>query len=319
VAVGDFNGDGKPDLAVANFNSANVTILLGDGSGGFAASSVGAGDGPFSVAVGDFNGDGKPDLAVANRSSDNVTILLNTCTANTPPSRSGATISRQQGAAGTVSTIATVNDAQDPAGNLAVAVASVPTTLSVSGLTNTNGTVTATVAAACTATLGNNPVALQVTDSGGLTGMGNLTVNVTKSNAPVITLQPAMSPFPNDHKYRTVTTTQLVQSVSDDCDSSLVNSVVIEKVTSDEPDNAPGDSDGNTTNDIVIATNCKSVQLRAGRDGKKNGRVYTVKLRVGDASGNTTRQDAKVAVPLSQSGAPAVEDAVALTVNSACQ
>src|SRR5262249_42489228 len=35
VAVGDFNGDGKPDLALANFVSDNVTILLGDGSGGF--------------------------------------------------------------------------------------------------------------------------------------------------------------------------------------------------------------------------------------------------------------------------------------------
>jgi hypothetical protein len=61
------------------------------------------------------------------------------------------------------------------------------------------------------------------------------------------------------------------------------------------------------------------VQLRAERDDEKNGRVYTVTLRVGDTSGNTTRQNAKVTVPLNQSGAPAVEDAVALTVNSACQ
>ena len=79
VAVGDFNGDGKPDLAVANSSDNNVTILLGDGKGGFsqpAASPVGVGNGPDSVAVGDFNGDGKLDLAVANLFSDNVTILL---------------------------------------------------------------------------------------------------------------------------------------------------------------------------------------------------------------------------------------------------
>ena len=79
VAVGDFNLDGKPDLAVANQGSNNVTILLGNGMGGFtqpAGSPVGAGTTPRSVAVGDFNLDGKPDLAVANNSSNNVTILL---------------------------------------------------------------------------------------------------------------------------------------------------------------------------------------------------------------------------------------------------
>src|SRR5207249_3546751 len=69
VAVADFNGDGKPDLAVANLASSNVTILLGNGSGNFteaAGSPVSVGSLPRSVAVGDFNGDGKPDLAVAN-------------------------------------------------------------------------------------------------------------------------------------------------------------------------------------------------------------------------------------------------------------
>src|SRR5207249_8489811 len=65
VAVGDFNGDGKPDLAAVG--SANVSILLGKGDGTFQAPvSYGAGTNPVSVAVGDFNGDGKLDLAVAN-------------------------------------------------------------------------------------------------------------------------------------------------------------------------------------------------------------------------------------------------------------
>ena len=79
VAVGDFNGDGKPDLAVANYG--NVSVLLGNGDGSFqAAQNFVAGSAPQSVAVGDFNGDGTPDLAVANSVSNNVSVLIN----NTP-------------------------------------------------------------------------------------------------------------------------------------------------------------------------------------------------------------------------------------------
>ena len=77
VVVGDFNGDGKQDLAVANSVSDNVSISLGDGTGHFSVPrNFGAGDTPRSVSVGDFNGDGKQDLATANFGSDNVSILL---------------------------------------------------------------------------------------------------------------------------------------------------------------------------------------------------------------------------------------------------
>ena len=77
VSAGDFNGDGKLDLGVANYGSDNVSILLGSGDGTLqAAVNYGAGDGPISVVAGDFNGDGKLDLAVANRYSNNVSILL---------------------------------------------------------------------------------------------------------------------------------------------------------------------------------------------------------------------------------------------------
>src|SRR5207302_966492 len=76
VAVGDFNGDGKSDLAVANV-SGDLSILLGNGDGTFAAAvNYATGRSPVSVAVGDFNGDGKSDLAVANSDSDNIAILV---------------------------------------------------------------------------------------------------------------------------------------------------------------------------------------------------------------------------------------------------
>ena len=79
VAIGDFNGDGKQDLAVANLNSNTVSIRLGNGSGGFTSPSVPevtVGTGPFSVAIGDFNGDGIQDFATANFNSMNVSIRL---------------------------------------------------------------------------------------------------------------------------------------------------------------------------------------------------------------------------------------------------
>ena len=81
VAVGDFNGDGNQDYAVANYNDSTVTVLLGNGSGGFTASSgspfsTGSSTFPESVVVGDFNGDGFLDLATANPGANSVTILL---------------------------------------------------------------------------------------------------------------------------------------------------------------------------------------------------------------------------------------------------
>ena len=81
MAIGDFNGDDKLDMAVANASSNNVSILLGAGDGTFgAATNFVVGDFPVSVVVGDFDGDGIQDLAVANLGSDNVSILLGTGT-----------------------------------------------------------------------------------------------------------------------------------------------------------------------------------------------------------------------------------------------
>src|SRR5205814_2261268 len=79
VAIGDFNRDGKQDLAVANSGSNTVSVRLGDGLGGFSDSTnLVIGSGPTSVAIGDFNGDGEQDLAVTNCCSP-VSIRLGRC------------------------------------------------------------------------------------------------------------------------------------------------------------------------------------------------------------------------------------------------
>ena len=78
-AVGDFNGDGRQDLAVVNEGSNTVSILLGNGNGTFRpAVNYATGSLPVGVAVGDFNGDGHLDLAVANAnpSANSISVLL---------------------------------------------------------------------------------------------------------------------------------------------------------------------------------------------------------------------------------------------------
>jgi hypothetical protein len=76
-AIGDFNGDGKPDVAVANFYSNTVTVLLGNGDGTFTfLDTFGTAPNPNALAVGDFNNDGKLDIVTANSAYGSLTVLL---------------------------------------------------------------------------------------------------------------------------------------------------------------------------------------------------------------------------------------------------
>src|SRR5690349_2235045 len=62
-ALGDFNGDGKPDLAVANNSTSNVSVLLGNGDGTFGTrTDYDVGQPPSGVVVTDLNSDGKLDI-----------------------------------------------------------------------------------------------------------------------------------------------------------------------------------------------------------------------------------------------------------------
>ncbi len=74
----DFNGDTYSDLAVVNFQSNDISVLLNNTDGTFApAVDYSVGSGPYTVFGADFDGDGDTDLAVANYSSNDVSILFN--------------------------------------------------------------------------------------------------------------------------------------------------------------------------------------------------------------------------------------------------
>ena len=121
--------------------------------------------------------------------------------------------------------------------------------------------------------------------------------------------------WPPNHSYHTFTSANFISSVSDNCNSLSVNDVYITKVTSDETENAGGS--GNTLNDIVIAANCKSVQLRAERINSGNGRVYTIYFKLVDSSGNVTTGTAKVYSPKNQGETPG-DNGPMYTVTSTC-
>jgi hypothetical protein len=79
VAVGDFDGDGNTDLAIANSYLSLVTIVLNDTQGTFTNgySELGGGDTPTSIAAGDFNGDGRLDFAVTSWGTGGISVFLN--------------------------------------------------------------------------------------------------------------------------------------------------------------------------------------------------------------------------------------------------
>jgi uncharacterized repeat protein (TIGR01451 family) len=180
-------------------------------------------------------------------------------------------------------------------------------TVSVSGSVNPNVVSSYTLTYTASDTSGNTSTATRI-------------VNVVDTSGPTITLNGQnITLWPPNHKYRTVNVSDLVASASDSCDSSVnLSKVFISKVTSDEAENSAGD--GNTLNDIVIAANCTSVQLRAERDGGGNGRVYTITFKVRDAAGNVATKTAQVKVPANQgNGGSAVDNGPQYTVTSGCQ
>ncbi|WP_440225229.1 FG-GAP repeat domain-containing protein [Dokdonella sp. MW10] len=82
MVLADLDGDGIADVATANTQNDTVSVLVGDGSGGFSTPLiVGTGAHPGSIAVADIDGDGRPDLLTANRQNNNVSVLRNVAAA----------------------------------------------------------------------------------------------------------------------------------------------------------------------------------------------------------------------------------------------
>lgn len=84
LAIGDLDGDGKPDIAVANNGSNTISVFpntSGSGNVSFGPKTdISTGLSPANVSIGDIDGDGRPDLAVTNKTSNTVSVIKNTST-----------------------------------------------------------------------------------------------------------------------------------------------------------------------------------------------------------------------------------------------
>jgi hypothetical protein len=86
VALADYNGDGKLDCAVANTTASTISVLYGNGKGGFTTGPAPKVSGPLVLAAQDMNGDGKPDLvATGTATSGFAQVLLNDGSGNLQP------------------------------------------------------------------------------------------------------------------------------------------------------------------------------------------------------------------------------------------
>jgi hypothetical protein len=86
IAMGDFNGDGQPDLAVTNYGTNTVSVYKNTSSNGIISfdplANFATNANPSGLAIGDLDGDGKLDLAVANWGNGNVSLFKNQSTIN---------------------------------------------------------------------------------------------------------------------------------------------------------------------------------------------------------------------------------------------
>jgi len=168
---------------------------------------------------------------------------------------------------------------------------------------------------------GTTTVTYTSSDTTGNTASCDSKISVVDTTPPTVSVGHPAPLWSANHEYRTVSLDDCGIAVADTCDGRLSPSAFhaeITCVTSNEPDGAHGNGDGNTTNDIVIVDD-HTLKLRAERDGGGNGRVYQVHFRVQDQAGNRQDGVCSFVVPHDESCGTDCQFDDAAVANSVCR
>jgi hypothetical protein len=158
--------------------------------------------------------------------------------------------------------------------------------------------------------LGDHPVTCTAMDGSGNRSSCTFTATVRDTQPPVAGGSKGMVLWPADGLLHEISLMDCANFTVDACYgrlNPLKDYGVITYVTSDEPEDAPGGSDGNTTGDIQVKKPWLAL-VRAERDSQRDGRVYTLHYLATDPSGNVTPTAGacKVSIPRS-SGSTAID------------
>ncbi|HEU5182264.1 MAG TPA: VCBS repeat-containing protein [Candidatus Polarisedimenticolia bacterium] len=296
LAAGDFDGDGKLDMAVGKESGSRETsILIGRGDGSFRPPLGFGGYYPSFMVTADFNRDGRTDLAGVDspfRETAGARVLL----AMPPGPRHGPDAdtggNRQAECGARLDGSASSDPDSTPGSNddilgfdwfEGVMDGVSPTFLARGELADAN------------LPPGEHHIRLIVTDRLGETDSEDFLLTIVDNTAPqlAVSLSPRVLSPPN-HKLMPVHATV---SAEDRCGGVAL---VLESISSSEPDDSPGGGDGNTTGDIREAqygTADLDFLLRSERLRPGPGRIYVIRYRATDDAGNTTLASATVAVP----------------------
>lgn len=300
MAAADFDNDLYMDIAVISASWNQLTLLLGHGDRTLTRENNYTIEGEATdLEVVDLNNDGGMDIVVSHRYG--ITAFVNQSSSNQPPvanagpdvdvecaSPSGAVVPFDASAS---------TDSDSMMGNDDI--------VSFDWYTDF-GQPTQTLLASGEMTnamlpIGVHVVTLEVTDSQDQSDSDNVIASVTDTVAPsiMVSMDPS-SLWPPNHRLVTVTADPMSLDLC-----TTFPTVVLSAVTSDQPDDAAGPSDGQTTGDIqqaVIGTLDLQVDLRAERDSSVGARTYTVEYTVTDGAGLQATDSQDVIVPLEVDG-----------------